>query len=268
MAACEVRVVWRTSNCFLRWRDVAIDFMTGLSREQDVRPSGYGLARRPSLRKGMRTSSALAQIASLATTTFSSLRTMDTEATTLVKGEAAGLSSYGHHAPATPRSSKSEPAWSRGLATRLTLAGFSARTERSYPGQKRKKCDVVVDVGGAGGAWLELKGAWRNYWVTRRQEWIYRSYLLHPLVKGLDPKPHTVPQDLQKLDVLRPTDAAHVGLLLLGFESAADPMTGDVDELTRLAGLGHAPWTTFTDRWPAPHHPGHVVRVWLWIKPT
>ena len=77
---------------------------------------------------------------------------------------------------------------------------------------------------------------------------------------------HTVPHDLRKLAALKKPHANHVGYLLLGFDSVADPMVDDIRELATLARLDAAPWTAFTASWPDAYRSGNRVHVWLWTS--
>lgn len=204
----------------------------------------------------------------LARLVFSSLRTMDAEASTQRDGDPTGLSWYGAHAKPTQARPQTEPAWSQRLASLLSAGGYPAVAECRYPGLpsgKRNSCDVVVRTE-AGKLWVEVKGAWRDYWSAEKNLWIYRSYLLHPLLPNLDTsKTHTVPLDLEKLARITAEHGSAVGMLLVGFERPDDPMDQDVAELTRLAGLDR--WETWVDRWPAAHVPEQTVRCWLWVRP-
>ena len=194
---------------------------------------------------------------------FDCLRRMDCEATTIVKGAPTGLNWYGGYAG----NRQTEPQWSRRLVELLRADGLDAKRECRYPGLPRARCDVVIDLGAGETLWLEIKGAWKEYWRQQGNEWIYRSYLLHPLVAGLDKtKTHTAPLDLKKLETLTRRDAAYVGMLLVGFDSDTAPMDADVAELVRLAGLEMQPWTTVSTGWPDPHRPGCRVRCWLWHR--
>ena len=85
--------------------------------------------------------------------------------------------------------------------------------------------------------------------------------MLHPLIAGLDEsKTHTVPLDLKKLSRLSKTDAAFVGVLLVGFDSDAAPMDADVAELVMLAGLDAEPWKSAANDWQDFYRPGCRVR--------
>lgn len=200
---------------------------------------------------------------------FEALRRMDAEADTSKSGNPAGLNWYGGYREPAKARPRTEVCWSQRLGELLPASGFPTRVEVPYPSLGRCKCDNVVSLEDGSTLWLESKGAWRDYWTARGGTLIYRSYLLHPLVPGLDAsKTHTVPLDLQKLATLRPPHADRVGVLLVGFERADDPMDGDVGELVSLAGLDRSPWETATDAWVDAHRPGHNVRCWLWHRPA
>ncbi|MCA9632093.1 MAG: hypothetical protein KC766_30775, partial [Myxococcales bacterium] len=172
------------------------------------------------------------------------LRQMDQEAVPRHDGTPTGLSWYGGWAKPVLKRPQTEPCWSKRIAEMLVERGMDARSEVPYPDPLvGKRCDVVVDIPGEGRLWLEIKGAWKSWWVRRGSDYIYRSYLLHPLVEGLDPKTHTVPLDLQKLDHLGRPDANSVGALLVGFDSVEHPMDEDVGSLAHLAGLNRWPWS-------------------------
>jgi hypothetical protein len=110
---------------------------------------------------------------------------------------------------------------------------------------------------------VEVKGAWSDYWG--RKNATYRSYLLHPLVPGLDgTKTHTVPFDLLKLSELRRPETDLVGLLLVGFETTHDPMAPDIETLKTLAGLSE--WSESSDVWESPTVSGQRVHCWLWQR--
>lgn len=205
----------------------------------------------------------------LALRIFAHLRRMDEEAKTVVNlGSPAGLNDYGRHARPDSGRPSAEVEWSRRLAALVSEDGTPTSREVEYPvqrGQRRKqRCDLVATVAGDSTAWIELKGAWRDYWNGGK---IYRSYLLHSLLPGLDKtKTHTVPFDLVKLSGLRPPAADFVGELVVGFERPDDPMDDDIATLVSLAGLSD--WNTAYDSWMSPTVKGQRVRCWLWHRPS
>lgn len=205
----------------------------------------------------------------LAELIFDLLDVMDREATTVRDGFTTGLYWYGGHAHPASKRPRTEPAWSKRLAELLADRGVPAKCEVKYPSPlRRKSCDVVVSISPAENVWIELKTADKNYWASR-SAWIYRSYLLHPLVPGLDPgKTHTVPLDMTKLATLSRTDAAHVAILLVGFDTPADPMDDDIHELSRVSGLGTVPWSMHRREWKEPYRPDLRTRCWFWHRPT
>jgi len=114
--------------------------------------------------------------------------------------------------------------------------------------------------------WLEIKGAWKEYWRTR-SEWIYRSYLLHPLAPDLDKsRTHTAALDLRRIETLSRDNATHVGLLIVGFDSHAAPMDDDIEEFATLAEINDQPWLLRHDAWSDEHRQGERIRLWLWMR--
>lgn len=209
----------------------------------------------------------------VASTLFALLRQMDQEAATVRNGHPTGLQDYGRHARPELKRPQNEPEWSKRLARLLTERGLPSAAEVKYPDVPRQKCDVVVTLGPSERLWIELKGAWRDYWRRKGSLYFYESYLLHPLKEGLDDKSHTVPRDIEKLARLRPPHAQHQGLLLVGFESPDDTMDADVALLVRLArqrGLTdlESDWQGHTDRWDSAHVANQTVRCWYWTRPT
>ena len=206
---------------------------------------------------------------------FCFLRKMDFEAAQSrgkKLGLPLGLSSYGYHArPDLPRP-QGEVEWSKRLAQLFGDVNILSYCEKAYPDQnglvKKKKgkkpsCDLVCTLKNGKIIWIELKGAWRDWWGGNHK--FYRSYLLHPLVAGLDPtKKHTVPLDLLRLSSLRPPEADYVAELLIGFERPDDPMDEDIKTLIELANLES--WDVQTDSWISPANQNQRVRCWFWSK--
>jgi len=197
---------------------------------------------------------------------FDALRRMDGEASVEKDGYPTGLAWYGGYFRPECVRPPTETSWTRRLAQLLPEYGFPTRAEVPYPAAPRCRCDNVVTLPGGGRLWLENKGAWKDYWVRKGGVGIYRAYLLHPLVPNLQPKGHTVPLDLKKLDPLGAPDAEAVGFLLLGFDAAAQPMDGDVAEMAGLAGLDRAPWVGASTTWDDRYRPGCRVLCWYWQR--
>jgi hypothetical protein len=199
---------------------------------------------------------------------FKALRLMDREACCTPDGDPTGLSWYGGFFRPECSKPPTETSWTRRLEQLLPTYGFPTEREVCYPHNPRLKCDNVVTLPGGARLWLENKGAWRDYWTENGGLGIYRSYLLHPLVPGLDPKTHTVPLDLKKLSHLRRPAADYIGFLLLGFDTAKDPMDADVARLIRLARLDRSPWVQASTGWRDRYRRGRRVLVWLWCRPV
>jgi hypothetical protein len=206
----------------------------------------------------------------LANRLFTLLRQMDSEASGRVESDkACGLCDYGWYARPELKKPQNEVEWSKRLAELLALDGIPANVEVEYPGQnhlsrrKRKRLDLRLQLGGSQSIAIEVKGAWSDYWGRKNRT--YHSYLLHPLIAGLDRrKKHTVPFDLLKLAALRRPETDYIGLLLIGFEKFDDPMQADIQLLKELAGL--SAWYESGDVWESYTVPAQRVRCWFWYR--
>jgi hypothetical protein len=193
---------------------------------------------------------------------------MDAEACTQIDGYPTGLAWYGGYREPLKKRPRTEPCWSQRLAELLPRFGFTAAAEVRYPGGGRNKCDVVAYDERGITTWIEVKGAWKEYW-RGKSEWIYRSYLLHPLLPGLDAtKTHTAALDLRKLQRLTRPPADRIALLVVGFDSSEAPMDPDIVEFANVAKLGGPPWQVTTSGWADAYRLGGSVKCWMWERPV
>lgn len=210
------------------------------------------------------------QASSVPARLFALLRHMDAEATShTASGSPTGLSDYGRHIRRDLTRPQNELEWSKRIAELLSASGTPTDTEVEYPNQShlpkraRRRRDLRIHLDESRTISIEVKGAWSDYWGRKNR--IYRSYLLHPLVAGLDAtKAHTVPLDLLKLSELRQPETDFVGQLLVGFETADDPMTSDVELLKTVAGLSE--WTESSTSWDSPTVAAQRVHCWFWHR--
>ncbi len=193
---------------------------------------------------------------------------MDQEAVPSASGIPTGLNWYGGHSRRELKRPQSEPEWSKRLARLLTEGGYPAQYEVPYPNLTRCRCDLVVNLGASVRFWIEVKGAWKHYWNAQiGSEFLYRSYLYHPLLPGLDQtKTHTAALDLEKLRSLSSVDARYVGLLLIGFDSSLHDMANDINAFKKLATLHKKPWCEDYRHWPDARRPKERVRCWFWHR--
>ncbi len=209
-------------------------------------------------------------VSDLANRMFALLRQMDSEAMCWgASDNAFGLCDYGWYARPDLKKPQNEVEWSKRLAQLLTLDGIPAKTEVEYPGQnhlprhKRKRLDLRIQLAGAQTVSIEIKGAWSAYWGRKNKR--YQSYLLHPLIPGLDEtKSHTVALDLIKLSELRRPETDYIGLLLIGFEALDEPTDDDIQLLERKAVL--SAWHESADAWESYTVLAQRVRCWFWYR--
>lgn len=185
------------------------------------------------------------------------------------EAKSKGLSDYGRYARPDLKKPHCEVEWIKRLAELLSSGGVPTRREVEYPNQghlpkrSRKYRDLRLELGGSRSMSIEVKGAWSDYWGRGHKT--YRSYLLHPLIPGLDPtKKHTVPFDLRRLSGLLPPETNCIGQLVVGFETLDDPMDADIETLRILAGLSD--WREASETWVPSAVSNQRVRCWFWYR--
>lgn len=210
------------------------------------------------------------EVSDLARLMFKILHAMDRGAATVRNGKPAGLYRYGWHAQPDHDRPQTEPHWTKELARRLSARDIDATAEVAYPNQAEDghaRCDLMMRLVDGATLWIEIKGAFKEYWRQQGKTRTYESYLLHPLVEGLDDtKRHTVPLDLDQLATLRPEDADFTAMLVIGFDTARASMDRDVARLESIAGLRKYPWRFESDVWPDPFRTSQRVKCWFWFR--
>lgn len=210
----------------------------------------------------------------IAAALFRSLRAMDAEATTQAthKGKlyTTGLYWYDGHWNADPsrrRIRGTEPAWTRRLPQiLLDREGLTGEEQRRYPGSS-KTCDLVVRAADGQTLWVEVKAAFKYFWVQQGNLAIYRKHLL-AYEGSAWTNDGSAARDIKKLESLHAPDADAVGFLLVGFDSEAAPMDDDIRELQELVKLDQPPWSLAIDQWTDMYRPGLRDRCWFWWRPT
>lgn len=152
---------------------------------------------------------------------FDTLKIMDNEAATVIKGFHAGLSAHEIHTGYGDR--KHEVSLRDGLKTRLTQAGYTTTAEKPYPGFSSRDCDLFTEVDGETKVWLEMKVAWKAWFRATegrlvRNHSLCRSYLLD------ENRSHSLVGDFQKLTATRLPEGSVKAVLLIGFSEVLDPI--------------------------------------------
>ena len=176
----------------------------------------------------------------------------------------------GRHADAPKRKLTYEPATAWLLAKRLREE-FKLKQEEPYPADRRRRCDLVAEIGDGTTVWIELKFAWKNWFgyigptgvggYETNSDFFFQGYLLG------NHHSHSAAGDFARLAHLAPT-SAHLGSLLIGFDSADSSMDTDVENLERQAAGGA--WVRESPlRWMERRDPMGRCRIncWFWRHP-
>jgi hypothetical protein len=159
--------------------------------------------------------------------------------------------------PAPPRSVKVEDAitWLLSLSLPVSL---HASLWTKYP-NSRKTCDLVVTLDDGSEAWIELKMGWKAWQncdgSVGGNNPAYQKYLF-----GVPGETHSVAQDFKKLVTLAPA-SAHLGALLIGFDSDSAPMEADVAKFETMYASG---WTANHVQWRDRRSTACRINCWFW----
>lgn len=194
----------------------------------------------------------------LANQIFEKLKQMDREAKPLPTGEATGLRGYyaWKHGAYGGRRTAWENSITQRLAELLEDENCSCCIQQRYGGG-RETCDMVV-TSDQGQMWIEAKCGWKT---TIGND---PSGATDPSNSAFKKHHYTTAADAAKLTRLRPPEATHVGLLLVGFSTQTKPITDDDIEVVREATAG---WQEASTHWNDHAWPGRCVWVWFWWKP-
>lgn len=100
--------------------------------------------------------------------------------------------------------------------------------EHPYPKNRRRKCDIVVEVGASTRLWLELKLAWKA-WFNCEGDPVYRNSFYRSYLRG-DHRTHSFRHDLEKLAYNGENWSADDcrAVCLVGFDCIKEPMDDEV----------------------------------------
>ena len=176
-----------------------------------------------------------------------------------------------------------EVSWSTRLAELLNQRSILTQPEERYPGGARNRCDLVIALE-KGQFWIELKGLWKlfamKHYAARGTAVNHYYYTLfwpqqpsHRSIyskkgKGIA-KHNTAMTDIAKLSALGPASAAHIGILLIGFDSSEDDCDMTVQDFPEFKRLGKlTEWCEANRSWANRRHPeDHArVQVFFWWR--
>ena len=193
---------------------------------------------------------------------FQFLHRMDDEANTAyLKRHHAGLASYSVH---YKKYKENERSWSERIIELLRDDGISASTEKPYPNLS-KRCDIIIEMDNKK-LWLEVKSAWK-YWCNsktgkKKKEPNYKGYLF-----GDRSRNNSSAQDIEKLSHLSKDDADYIGLLIVGFDIADDPIDIEMKQLAEMMKLEEDGWEIYDPEvWPDRNLPECRHNCWFMGK--
>jgi hypothetical protein len=173
-----------------------------------------------------------------------------------------GLCDYVSHSPFKGKLRKNEAALAWGVTEQLRKKYEVEQAEHSYT-SSRKRCDRVVALPRGGTVWLEMKHAWRRWYyegVQDNKPFFYNGYF-----RG-DHHTHSVAHDFEKLELLRPSQATYVALLMVGFDGADAVMERDMQALSTSAKLQERGWRVAARAWPTKESSECWHRCWFWWR--
>jgi hypothetical protein len=152
-----------------------------------------------------------------------------------------------------------------GVSEKLCSEFSTEQCERLYKGTQ-KRCDRVVQLSDGSCVWLEMKHAWRRWYydgINDNKRSLYNGYF-----HGDKHHSHSVAGDFEKLEQLRPPEAAYAALLIAGFDADDGVMTDDMNGLAKNERLNERGWRVRSTAWPTKQSAACWHRCWFWWRLT
>jgi hypothetical protein len=149
---------------------------------------------------------------------------------------------------------------------KLSSLGRQVDWELPYPGNPRRKCDLVIQVGAAGFLWLELKLAWKA-WFNCQGEPTYSNNCYLPYLQGKH-HTHSFRHDFEKLERANIPDCDYRAVCLIGFDWVQSPMDAEVTAVIQAVREENGLWIAATERlWADRRCRDFRVNVGSWLLP-
>jgi hypothetical protein len=147
---------------------------------------------------------------------------------------------------------------------KLCSTGRQVHWECPYPGNRKRKCDLVIRVGDAGQLWLELKLACKA-WFNCQGGAAYSNSVYLQYLQGKH-HTHSFRHDFEKLGSASIPDGDYRAVCLIGFDSVDAPMDAQVAAVVRAARKENGLWLAATEgHWPDRRCPEFRISVWSWL---
>jgi hypothetical protein len=152
------------------------------------------------------------------------------------------------------------------VGKKLGARGFAVRWEERYPGNPRKKCDLVIRATARSELWLELKLA-SKAWFNCQGGPTYRNSVYRSYLEGTH-RIHSFKHDFEKLTTPGETWAATAkrAVCLVGFDCVREPMDAEVKTVvTQARRAGHRWSLAAEDHWPDRRSADFRINAWCWL---
>ncbi len=146
------------------------------------------------------------------------------------------------------------------IRDRLALKGVPVQRERSYPETKRRRCDLVVELGDTT-LWLEIKLAWKAWHECIKGP--VRNPSFEPYLYGWN-KSHSFRHDFEKLEQSRIPVEHDRAICLIGFDTFQKTM----DTAVHTIAATFPTWQLArSDHRPDRRNDDFRIAVWHWKLP-
>jgi hypothetical protein len=147
---------------------------------------------------------------------------------------------------------------------KLGGAGYQTQWEVAYPGNRRRKCDLVIAVGERARLWVELKLAWKA-WFNCRGGGTYSNSCYLPYLQGQH-HTHSFRHDFEKLASANLAQDDYRAVCLIGFDRVKAPMDAEVSAVVQKARAEQGAWEAVTEtHWLDRRCGDFRINVWSWV---
>jgi hypothetical protein len=147
---------------------------------------------------------------------------------------------------------------------KLAALGWESDWERPYPSNRRKRCDLAVQIFNSTRLWLELKLA-SKAWFERGDEPVYNNSCYLSYLRGTS-RSHSFRRDFEKLSGADLPLGDYRAECLVGFDWIKRPMDDEVVAVLQEVQNEQYSWEVVAERhWPDRRCTDFRINVWCWL---